>query len=320
MGVRLVRFEKDGDWQWGVMVEERVKPLAARYPSLGQLLTEGIADVRRAAEAGEGRWPDEEVRWLCPVTRPARLLCQGANYANHRLEAGMAPVRPPYNLIFAKSDTSLSGPEDDIVRPANVRLLDYEVELALVIGRPLTEPTRVTADNLGDYVAGIVMCDDISARDVQLVEGQWFKGKSYRTFCPTGPFIYLFDEGESGVIHDLHLNLWVNGELRQSANTGQLLYRPEETLTELSAIVDLAPGDLVLTGTPGGVALHLTSEEMASLSDPRIPAEDKWALLERSQAGRAQYLKDGDVVTCEIHSSDGKVHLGTQRNQVVSLN
>ncbi|MCL6517223.1 fumarylacetoacetate hydrolase family protein [Alicyclobacillus sp.] len=315
MGVRLCRFSVDGEARWGVVTGERVQPLRAQYETLQQVLIEGVADVRRAAESA-GTWSLQEIRLLSPITRPARLVCQGANYANHRSEAGMAPERPLFNLIFSKSDTALSGPEDDIIRPEGVRLLDYEVELGLVIGRPLTEPTRVTQERLGEFVAGAVICNDVSARDVQLLEGQWFKGKSYRTFCPTGPYIYLFDPGEAAIVHDLHLQLWVNGDLRQSAHTSQLLYGPEETLTELSGMMDLAPGDVLLTGTPGGVALNLTAEELGLLSDPRVPADEKRRLLETSQVGHTRYLQDGDVVTCEIRSSDGRVHLGTQRNRV----
>ena len=102
------------------------------------------------------------------------------------------------------------------------------------MGSEITEPVEVTDENLHQFVAGLVIFNDVSARDIQLIQGQWLKGKSYRTFGPTGPYFYLLDQDEMNSIYDLELNLWVNDELRQSANTNQLLFKPAETITELS--------------------------------------------------------------------------------------
>jgi 2-keto-4-pentenoate hydratase/2-oxohepta-3-ene-1,7-dioic acid hydratase in catechol pathway len=159
--------------------------------------------------------------------------------------------------------------------------------------------------------------DDVSARDVQLPEGQWLKGKSYRTFGPTGPYFYLLDQDEVPLIHDLELNLWVNDELRQSANTNQLLFKPAETLTELSETMDLSKGDLIITGTTGGVALNLSKEVMNQISSLATPGQEKLDLLVESQLKIDKYLKDGDVIRCTIKSSNGKIDLGEQVNKVV---
>lgn len=317
MGFTLARYGYNGTVHWGVVVEDQIRPLQTRFETLHELLQDGKREVREAASNASNVVPLQQVKLLSPVTKPTQVVCQGANYSSHRAEAGMKPERPPFNLIFTKSDASLSGPNDDIVRPSNVKLLDYEIEVALVIGKAISGSTRIDENNFGEYVAGIVITNDVSARDVQFTQGQWYKAKSYRTFCPTGPYLYLFDEGEARQIHNLELKLWVNGELRQSAVTQQLLFKPEETLTELSTFIDFAAGDLLLTGTPGGVALSMKSETLDQLSNPFLPGNTKLDLILGSQAGNAKYLKDGDVIKCEVKSLDGKIHLGTQENRII---
>lgn len=319
MGIRVARFSKGGKVAWGVVTSQsELQPIDGEFWSLGKLLTDGLVAVHTAATADRGSVSVRDVKFLSPVTKPARIVCQGANYANHRAEAGMHPDRPAFNTIFYKADTSLTGPSDDVVRPVHVRLLDYEVEVGLVIGKAITSRTEVTSANFVEYVAGMVIADDISARDVQLLEGQWYKGKSYRTFCPTGPYLYLFDEDEASLIHQLELQLSVNGEVRQSANTSQLLFKPEETLTELSEILDLLPGDVVLTGTPGGVALKLSQDEAALLNNPAVSFAEKQAVFMETQSRIHAYLQDGDEIVCTVKTKDGRVDLGTQTNKVVS--
>ncbi|QQE77586.1 fumarylacetoacetate hydrolase family protein [Alicyclobacillus sp. SO9] len=316
LGKTLVRFHDGSKVRFGFVEDNSVHALKGSYDTLGDLLSSGVVEMSEPPTSE--KFSLSQVKLLSPVTAPAQIICQGANYSNHRQEAGMEPSKPSYNLIFTKSYTSLSGPTDNIVRPRHVELLDYEVEVGLVIKSPLTSPTEITQTNFLDYVAGIVIANDVSARDVQLVEGQWFKGKSYRTFCPTGPFLYLFGKDEASLIHDLDLNLSVNGEVRQSANTNQLLFKPEESLSELSEIVDLFPGDLVLTGTPGGVALKMDREDMVYVSNATLPSEDRMQRLLSTQKERQAYLKDGDEIRTEIKSSDGRINLGVQQNKVVS--
>ncbi|RKQ30379.1 fumarylacetoacetate hydrolase family protein [Oceanobacillus halophilus] len=320
MGIQVVRFENNNTEQWGVLEGKRIKVLKENYSTLEDFLQNGQEEARKLLEDSSAETVSfDEVNVLSPVTKPARIVCQGANYSSHRAESGMEANRPPFNLIFSKADSTLTGAYSEIIRPSNVELLDYEIELGLVLGTNISEAVEVTDDNLHEYIAGIVLTNDVSARDVQLVEGQWLKGKSYRTFCPTGPIFYLLDKEEVSLIHDLELNLWVNDELRQSANTDQLLYKPAETLTELSQIMDFSKGDLVLSGTTGGVAMNLTPDLLKQVTDITQPAESKHqALVENQLRSGNKYLKDGDVVRASIKSKDGKIDLGEQRNVVAS--
>ncbi|MDR7238113.1 fumarylacetoacetate hydrolase family protein [Neobacillus drentensis] len=319
MGIQVVRFEKENKEQWGVVSNNSILVLRDTYSSLAHFLEEGVEAARKLNEQGQGEsLLLNEVTILSPVTKPARIVCQGANYSSHRAEAGLEAARPPYNMFFSKADSTLCGPYTEIIRPSHVKLLDYEIELGLVIGTEISSSVEVTEENLHQYIAGLVIMDDVSARDVQLSEGQWLKGKSYRTFGPTGPYFYLLDKEEVPLIHDLELNLWVNDELRQSANTNQLLYKPAETLTELSEIMDLSKGDLVITGTTGGVALNLKPETLGQLSSHVVSYAEKVDLLVESQINNGKYLKDGDVIRCQIKSKDGKINLGEQVNKVVS--
>lgn len=316
MGLSILHYELNGESHWGVLRNQEIIPVQGHYPTLQSFLLEGTRFAREAQATTAQRISLESVKVLSPVTEPARIVCQGANYGAHRAEAGMKPERPAFNLFFRKADSSLSGAGEPIKRPAHVRLLDYEIELGLVIGRTIDKPLKITEANLHDYVAGLVIANDISARDVQLVEGQWYKGKSYRSFGPAGPVLYLLDQDEIPGIYNLDLNLWVNDELRQSSNTRQLLFKPEETLTELSELMNLSVGDLILTGTPGGVALHLSQEDLQQLSNPSVPSEKKMELLMQSQQQNSKYLADGDVVRCEIKSPDGHMDLGVLENKV----
>lgn len=319
MGIQVVRFEKEQKEQWGVVSGDQIHVLKGTYNNLAEFLKHGQEEARVIKEQDNIECISlKEVTILSPVTKPARIVCQGVNYSAHRSETGMEAARATFNMIFSKADSSLCGAYSEIERPRHVKLLDYELELGLVIGTEISEALEVTDENLHEYIAGLVIVNDVSARDVQLSEGQWFKGKSYRTFCPTGPYLYLLDKEELPMIHDLELNLWVNDELRQSANSNQLLYKPAETLTELSEVMDLSPGDLIVTGTAGGVALNLTPEVLELLSNMAVPYQQKLNLLEEGQLVSGKYLKDGDVIRCQIKSSNGLIDLGEQLSQVVS--
>lgn len=321
MGVGIVRFKENHQYFWGAVNGQDVYPIECSFHTLADFIThDGIQLACHALEQNTDKLPMAELELVSPVTRPSQIICQGANYSAHRIEAGMQASRPPYNLIFTKAPSSLSGPYDPIECPSHVKLLDYEIELGLIIRKEINQNVEVTTENLHAFIAGYVITNDISARDIQLIEGQWFKGKSYRTFCPTGPIVYLFEEHEPVTVHNLDLVLSINGEVRQSANTEQLLYKPEETLTELSEIINFYPGDLLLTGTPGGVALNLTAQELALLSNPTVSYDTKMqTLIEKSQA-QHHYLQHGDVIKCEIKSKDGHIDLGVQENQVIFMN
>ena len=318
MGIQVVRFEKENKVMWGVVSNNQIQVLKKPYSTLAQFLEEGADEARKIKKFGSDEtFSLDEVTLLSPVTKPARIVCQGANYLTHRVEAGLEAVRPPYNLIFSKADSSLCGAYTDIIRPSHVKLLDYEIELGLVVGTEISGDVKVTDENLHHYIAGLVIVNDISARDVQLPEGQWLRGKSYRTFGPTGPFLYLLDQGERVPIQDLELKCWVNDELRQSANTNQLLFKPAETITELSEIMDFSKGDLILTGTTGGVALNLSPEDLGQVTNPKVPHQEKVSTLVKSQLKKGKYLEDSDVVRCQIRSTDGTINLGEQVNKIV---
>jgi 2-keto-4-pentenoate hydratase/2-oxohepta-3-ene-1,7-dioic acid hydratase in catechol pathway len=196
-----------------------------------------------------------------------------------------------------------------------VKLLDYEIELGLIIGTSVTEATEVSDDNLHRFVAAIVIGNDVSARDIQIPQMQFFKGKSYRTFCPVGPYLCLLEPDDFTYLSQLNLLLSVNGEVRQQDSTANLVFKPAETLTELSLIADLNVGDLILTGTPAGCAMRAPSANMQRLGG-LLKEDKKWQMFNKMQAKRTQYLKPGDLVEARIFSTNDHINLGVQRNLV----
>ncbi|MDT7713645.1 MAG: hypothetical protein QOG46_2498, partial [Pseudonocardiales bacterium] len=202
-----------------------------------------------------------------------------------------------------------------IVRPAHVRLLDYEVELGIVLRRPITGPVTVAEGNLADYVGAFVLADDVSARDVQLPQGQWYKGKSYPTFCPVGPYLCIPEPDEVTRWRELRLTLSVNGEVRQDSLAGDMVFGPAATLTEWSGLERLDVGDLLLTGTPGGVALQPPPAAVQRVMG-LLPDRRRWDLFVRSQSRSRAYLEPGDRIAAWIRTADGALDLGTQHNLV----
>lgn len=319
MSIRLVRYAA-GDGAvpdgaaWGAVRGEAVLPLPPEYTATADVLADAAKPARALlADADAVGVPLDGLRLLHPVP-DARIVCQGANYRSHMVESGMDPDRA-FNMLFTKSTASLCGPDDDVVRPPNVRLLDYEVELGIVLGRPITGPVTVTDDDLADYVGAFVVANDVSARDVQLPQGQWFKGKSYPTFCPVGPYLCIPEPEEVARWRELRLTLSVNGRVRQDALAGDMVFGPAATLTELSGLERLAVGDLLLTGTPGGVALQPPPALVQRLTG-LLPEARRWELFVRSQARNAAYLRPGDRIAAAIRTGDGAIDLGTQHTTV----
>jgi len=316
MGVHVARYTRAGKIEWGVVREGMAYAVPGDYTSLADFIERG---KRIALELDIGAdVAIDELNFMSPVTAPCNIICQGLNYGDHLAETGGNAEKPPFNLLFMKAPSSLSGPNDDIVRPRGVRLLDYELELGLVVGSPITKRTTVTRDNLIDYIAGIVISNDVSARDVQIPQGQWFKGKSFRTFCPTGPYLYLLDANDVERLHDLEIRLEVNGEMRQQSNTKQLLYGPAETLTELSGVMDLCPGDLIQTGTPGGVAVSAPSAAVQRVMRFVMNEKKLMKLFVKRQSENPKFLKDGDVLRLTMRSADGAIDLGVMETRVVA--
>jgi 2-keto-4-pentenoate hydratase/2-oxohepta-3-ene-1,7-dioic acid hydratase in catechol pathway len=269
--------------------------------------------VRAAASATAGAVPAGGLSPLSPVTTPCRVVAQAVNYRSHARESGFGEDPPA--VFFRKSSTSISGPTGDVVRPAHVRLLDYEIELGVVIGRSLDVGTTVRDADLPGHVAGLVMCDDISARDVQLEKGQFYESKSYPTFTPTGPRLVLLEADDFARLPGLRLRLWVNGELRQDGTAADMVTRPAAALSLLARFQRLDPGDLLLTGTPGGTALRAPPAAVEKMGD-LLPTPLKWRVFFARQQRNPAYLKAGDVITASIAGDDGALDLGTQRTVV----
>ena len=241
----------------------------------------GPERVRAALEAGELPVLEEaeSLRVGAAVARPSAVVCIGMNYAAHAAESGSLPPEVP--IMFLKTPNTVAGPNDTVVVPRGSTRTDWEVELGVVIGRRtsyLDSPEQSL-----DHVAGFVVANDLSERAFQIDQsgGQWSKGKCAPGFNPTGPWVVTPDEVDH---HDLRLRSWVNGEPRQDSSTADMVFSVEHLVHHLSQYLVLEPGDLVLTGTPEGVAL----------------------------SGRFPYLAPGDVVEVEIEG------LGRQRQEVTA--
>jgi len=273
------------------------------------------AAIRAAHARQQDAVPAESLDLLSPVTAPARVVAQAVNYRSHATDSGFDPDRVPA-AFFRKASHSITGPAGDIIRPDGVGFLDYEVELGLVIGADLPAGTMVTDADLARYVAALVVADDISARQIQLVKTQFYESKSYPTFTPVGPWLTLVDAADLARLHSLRLTLSVNGQARQDNTVADMIIRPARALTLLSRFQPMAPGDLLLTGTPGGTALKAPAK-IAGLVAGLLPPATRWKLFFKREAANPRYLRDGDVITATIASPDGNLDLGTQRNTVI---
>lgn len=314
MAVNIVRYEHGGLTRWGVLQGGRITPVPGDFPTTHDFISgTSVSDLLRL-RGDEVDAADATI--LSPVTRNQQFLCQGANYRQHMIESGMNPDTKSYNMFFTKAPSCIVPASSPLIKPKHVRFLDYEVELGLIIKRDVTAKATVTDANLQDFVAGLVIVNDYSARDVQIPQMQFYKGKSYRTFGPVGPRLCLLEPGDVPKLKDLRLTLTVNGEIRQNDSTANLVFGPAETLTEFSGLQDLGAGDLIATGTPAGCALTVPSplrQRIAGL----LPDATKWKIFLKMQAKRRQYLKVGDVIEARIVSGCGTINLGVQRNVVV---
>jgi 2-keto-4-pentenoate hydratase/2-oxohepta-3-ene-1,7-dioic acid hydratase in catechol pathway len=268
-----------------------------------------------AAESGSETLPLDSLTLISPVTPPCRVVAQMTNFSSHVKDAGMDPKSIPLTF-FRKASGSIIGPSGDIIRPAHVRFLDYEVEIGLVIGRAIPVGTEISEAKLSDYIAGLVVTNDVSARDVQLPKTQFYEAKSYPTFTPAGPALVLLDADELKRFGDLRLRLRVNGEVRQDAKVnGDMIYPPLQALQALARFQRLDPGDLVLTGTPVGTALSAPPKPIEIIGS-LLPPAMKWKAFFNRQAKNPKYLREGDVVEAAVATDDGVIDLGSQRNVV----
>lgn len=279
--MKLITYDTHGLPRPGLLKDGRVLDLSGHlvHSILELIQTPDAMDhVRRAADAFVGHGPDiASLKLLPPLPSVGKILCIGQNYADHCREQNQPlPERP---ILFAKFPSCLIAHGDEIVLPDDVEKLDYEAELVIVIG---TRARKVSKADALDYVAGYMVGNDVTAREVQKRDGQWVRGKSYDTFAPTGPYLVTRDEiPDPG---NLAIRCRVNGELRQDSNTSNLVFDVPTLIENLSAGITLEPGDLIFTGTPGGVGVF------------RSPPV---------------FLQPGDVVECEIEG------LGTLTNRVV---
>lgn len=242
---------------------------------------DGIEKLRDWLKKNQKKCPiiDKNIRIGPPISRPSKIVCVGLNYAKHAAESGMDIPSEP--VLFFKSSSAITGPFDPIIIPKNSTKTDWEVELAVVIGK---KASYITKKNALKHVAGYVLHNDVSEREFQIERlGQWVKGKSCDSFAPLGPFIATTDE----ISNPNNLNLWlkVNGKEMQNSNTSDFIFDVEEVVSYISQFMTLLPGDIISTGTPFGVGL--------GLNPPK-------------------YLKDGDVVELGI---DG---LGISKQTCVS--
>lgn len=289
---------------------------AARIDTTAATTAELLADRNAVDAARNGDVvPVDTLDLLSPVTTPCRVIAQMTNYESHVRDSGMDPKTVPLTF-FRKSSASISGPFDDIVKPGHVRFLDYEVEIGLVIGRDIPVGSNLSENDLADAIAGLVITNDVSARDIQLPQTQFYEAKSYPTFTPVGPELVLIDGDDLKRFGDLRLTLSVNDSQRQNATVeGDMLYRPLQALQSLTRFQDLAAGDLILTGTPAGTALRAPAKPIEIIGN-LLPPAVKWKAFFKRQASNTKYLRDGDVVVATVSTDDGAIDLGAQRMRV----
>ncbi len=264
--MHLISFTEGNLTRIGRLEGTRIIDLSKANPklptSLVDLLNGGEDALQAAASSRSAPHFDlADVKLESPVPQPGKILAVGLNYRAHAVESGM-PI-PEHPVIFTKQNTSITGPYDPVHKPAETKMLDYEGELAFVIGKKCR---RVPADKAPEVIAGYTINNDVSVRDWQLrgTPPQFTMGKSWDTHCPLGPALVV-DEGLDP--HRLQLRTLVNGEVRQDTNTNDLIFNCYEILAYLSTAFTLLPGDVVVTGTPAGVGMAMKPPSALSPGD-----------------------------------------------------
>ena len=282
--MKLIRFGKQGKEKPGILLSNDEKIDVSSFVSdYDEKFFEsgGLVSLKDWLNENESSAPrlDDSIRLGSPLARPSKIICIGLNFKDHAAESGFdAPDEP---LIFGKATSAICGPYDNIIIPRGSEQTDWEVELAVVIGK---KTSYVDQDQALDHVGGYVLHNDVSERAFQKDRGgQWIKGKSADTFAPMGPFMATPDEIDN--ISDMRMWLNVNGENMQDGNTSNLIFSVDHVVSYLSQFMTLLPGDVISTGTPAGVGMGMNPEK---------------------------YLKPGDVVELGI---DG---LGSSKQNVVA--
>ncbi len=288
--MRLVSYRSGGQQASGLLLDDSVIDIGVAVGMLCwdetdmnqsrsvrgllELGKEALADVENIVnahltdiEAAGGKLPVAKVTLGPPVTNPRKIICTGLNYVDHAREVG-API-PDVPVFFPKYDNSLAGPQDTIIPPLDdTDSIDYEAELAIVIGK---RGRYIAEKDAVGHIAGAMVLNDVSARNLQLATQTWTGGKAIDTFAPCGPALVTLDESED--LQNMSVRTWVNGDLLQDGHTGQMIFSVAYLVSFLSRIMTLEPGDIIATGTPAGVG--------KSFEPPR-------------------YLKNGDTVAIEI--------------------
>ena len=260
----------------------------------------------------------DRVQLLPPVTANQQFICQGVNYRSHIAESGLRVENFPFNTIFTKAPSCITAADAPVVRPAHVQLLDYEIELGLVLRKPLPASTNVNCDDLSDWLAGVTIVNDLSARDVQLPQGQFYKGKSYRGFGPVGPGLVLLSSQEWARWPELRMRLSVNGQQRQDAYCAEMIHGPAATLSELASMHDLHPGDLIATGTPAGCAARAPNKLAMFILRHFVSEAGKWRMFIGKGRANPTYLRPGDRISASIRTDDGAIDLGEQTTSITA--
>ncbi|MGD8971220.1 MAG: fumarylacetoacetate hydrolase family protein [Desulfobacterales bacterium] len=247
MTMRLIRFGPKGMERPGIEIEDRIVDLRRYFPDIPDI---GEAFFRngwleKVADLGATGEPMTERRG-CPLARPSKIICLGKNYAEHAKEGGFD--QPDKPLLFCKGSNALNGPYDPILLPRSCGEIDWEVELAVVIGR---EAKRIRKADARDVMAGVTIMNDVSGREAQFADSQWFRGKSFDTFAPLGPAIVTMEE--IGDIRNLQLTAVVDGIVMQDGNSRDMIFDVATLIEFISEDMTLYPGDVISTGTPSGV-------------------------------------------------------------------
>lgn len=278
--MKLIRFGAAGQEKPGVIINDTWFDVSQLIDDYNEAFFAGdaIEKLKRDVQKGGLTEVNKSTRLGSPLTRPSKIICVGLNYKDHAKETGAAiPTEP---ILFFKATSAIVGPNDDLTIPKNAKKTDWEVELAIVIGKKASYVTEADALN---HIAGYVLHNDYSEREFQLERnGQWVKGKSCDTFAPIGPFIATPDEIKD--VHNLRLWLTLNGKSMQDGNTSNLIFNVPFIVSYISQFMTLLPGDVITTGTPAGVGLGQKPEPF--------------------------YLKEGDIVELGI---DG---LGSSKQHV----
>jgi len=292
--MRLVRYTYHSNESYGILRRERIIDLpllmkikGRRAPkSLEDLISSGwrIDEAERLIEETSEKKimqisvNKKEATLKAPILYPSKIICLGLNYRGHVEETGAKIPEEP--IIFMKPRTSIIGPDEPIVKPIFVKKMDYEAELAIVVGK---KGKRISVAEADEYIFGYTAFNDISARDIQFKDGQWTRGKSFDTFAPIGPCITM--SSQIGDPMNLRLVTRVNGEVRQNSSTSNMIFNVYEIVYHLSRVMTLEPCDIIATGTPEGIAAFMKPQ-------PR-------------------FLQPGDVVEVEVEN------IGVLRNIVI---